>query len=415
MKKAFLYGLSLALLIASLSACGGKSDLERAVEDAVKDHPLVKSGAIDKDEAVDEFLSSVVSDVEYTFSDGVLTASGSGYILKYDWLETVANAIYETDEAACRDAVEKVVIENGVTGIGANAFENCHCLSEVSIPDSVVSIKQEAFRNCAGWIIPDGVETYSDYWHSGMLLDADEASTYLDDTYGFYIEDWGDVLSPVGLTSIVIPDSVTEIGTRAFERCQNLESIVLPSTLDYITSGLFSYCASLTSIQIPETVSAIGDRAFESCLSLEEIIIPDSVIRIQDCAFCYCVSLSEITIPESVTSTGVNLFSGSGLTKITIPASAAKWGAKSQGGFDFYDYTILDCESLTDITFLCDIQLEDVEKALQYPFTYSLEYPYTYGIEKPLTVRAASGSVAEGYCNRQIEKGEAPFLTFIPL
>lgn len=58
----------------------------------------------------------------YTFADGVLTCSGGGTIEMRDWVEVVKNTIFEPDEYLCVEAVEKVVIEKGVTSIGEEAF-----------------------------------------------------------------------------------------------------------------------------------------------------------------------------------------------------------------------------------------------------------------------------------------------------
>ena len=83
----------------------------------------------------------------------------------------------------------------------------------------------------------------------------------------------------IGLTSIVIPNSVTEIGTWAFYNCSSLTSIVIPNSVTEIGSRAFYNCSSLTSIEIPESVEEIGNAAFYKCSSLESLTIPSSVTR----------------------------------------------------------------------------------------------------------------------------------------
>ena len=110
------------------------------------------------------------------------------------------------------------------------------------------------------------------------------------------------------LTSITIPNSVTEIGWSAFEDCTSLTSITLPNSVTKIGRSAFEGCTSLTSITIPDSITCINDSAFRGCTSLTSITIPDSVTFISHSAFEGCKSLTSITIPDSVTSIGDNAF-----------------------------------------------------------------------------------------------------------
>ena len=103
------------------------------------------------------------------------------------------------------------------------------------------------------------------------------------------------------LQSVVIPDSVTEIGDYAFSDCTSLQSIVLPDSVTEIGYKAFSGCKSLQSVVIPDSVTYIGDRAFEGCKSLQSVVIPDSVTKIGRNTFAYCSSLHPVVIPEGVT------------------------------------------------------------------------------------------------------------------
>ena len=140
------------------------------------------------------------------------------------------------------------------------------------------------------------------------------------------------------LTSINIPDSVTNIGDGTFFYCKSLTSINIP---DCVTSiGAFFDCDSLTSINIPDSVTSIGDYAFFGCDSLTSINIPDSVTSIGDYAFSDCKSLKSINIPDSVTSIGNDAFEDcSSLMSINIPDSVNDIGDRAFGG----------CNSLTSI------------------------------------------------------------------
>ena len=166
------------------------------------------------------------------------------------------------------------------------------------------------------------------------------------------------------LTSVILPDSVTNIGVYAFYGCTGLTSIIIPDSVSfikeyafrlvnnviyfgeavgspwgakaqngYIENGLvyndkskseFLGCPSTKKgdVVLPESVTSIGDNAFYSCAKLTSITIPNSVTFIGNDALSGCSGLTSITIPDSVTGFGSYAFSGcSGLTSFSIPKS----------------------------------------------------------------------------------------------
>ena len=160
---------------------------------------------------------------------------------------------------------------------------------------------------------------------------------------------------------VVIPDSVTSIGNRAFYDCHRLTSISIPDSVTSIGDGAFEGCRNLTIINIPDSVTHVGESAFSGCKALvnrngfviirnvlynyegkaKSITIPDNVTSIWDCAFSECSSLTNISIPDSVTSIGDNAFSEcESLTSISIPDSVTSIGERAFN----------DCSSLTSIS-----------------------------------------------------------------
>ena len=101
------------------------------------------------------------------------------------------------------------------------------------------------------------------------------------------------------VTELIIPDSVTSIGDRAFYWCESLTSITIPNSVNSIGSFAFSGCSGLTSITIPDSVTSIGDRAFEECANLTSIAIGSGVTFIGSKAFYGCRSLTEISVSEN--------------------------------------------------------------------------------------------------------------------
>lgn len=144
-----------------------------------------------------------------------------------------------------------------------------------------------------------------------------------------------------GLPSITITDKVESIGGGAFSRCLGLTSITLPDYLLEIKDHAFFDCPSLTSIVIPDTVNEIGNGAFESCTSLTDIKLPRSMSEILPAVFCGCSSLSSISIPDNVATIGSSAFYGcSSLTSIKLPEIVEDIGS----------YAFKGCTGLTSIS-----------------------------------------------------------------
>ena len=110
------------------------------------------------------------------------------------------------------------------------------------------------------------------------------------------------------ITSIVIPDGVTNIDGGSFFGCKGLKSVTIPDSVKSIGYQAFDGCISLTNIMIGKGVTEIGGFAFGTCKSLTSIIIPDSVTSIDSSAFYKCTSLIDITIPNSVEAIGPLVF-----------------------------------------------------------------------------------------------------------
>ena len=147
---------------------------------------------------------------------------------------------------------KEVVIPDGVTSIGDNAFAKRTAIKSVIIPDGVTSIGKSAFARCTKLekiVIPDSVKSI--------------------DRAAFHY--------CTSLTLVRIPDGITKVNDFLFEGCKNLTSIKIPEGVTYIGVQAFSECDSLAYVNIPETVRIIGDLAFHSCLQLKSITIPSGV------------------------------------------------------------------------------------------------------------------------------------------
>ena len=230
------------------------------------------------------------------------------------------------------NSFNKLIISDSVTSIGKGSFYGCSSLIEVSISDSVISIGESAFAYCKGLTeitIPDSVSSIG----VGVF---EECSNLVSLTVPFLLESIENKLTgferfftttevsyswniPSSLRTLII-SSATKIGTNAFNNTyfsshgvsgfNVLTSIIIPETVTQIEAGAFSSCAGLTEIVIPDSVTSIEENTFYGCTGLTSITIPESVTSIGNYAFYGCTGLTSITIPESVTSVGKNAFYG---------------------------------------------------------------------------------------------------------
>ncbi len=220
-----------------------------------------------------------------------------------------------------------------VTAIAKDAFAGCRGLSEVTLPDSLITVGDGAFNGCGN------------------------------------------------LTRLLISETVTAIGVRAFQGCHKLVSLTIPASVATLKEAAFEYCHSLTNVHLPAGVTVMGGNPFGGCSKLEaisvdpenpaftsdgdgvvfnkdrteliavpatrkgtyavppgitnilrgafllcngltDVEIPSSVKQIGACTFFVCSSLRNVTLAEGVERIGMQAFESCGkLESITLPAS----------------------------------------------------------------------------------------------
>ena len=175
--------------------------------------------------------------------------------------------------------------------------------TEISVPAQyegkyVVAIDDKAFyknKKIKKVIIPDTVtELGSSVFKECRKLESVELSKNTSVMGGECFKDCK------SLTAIILPDSLTEIRGETFMGCSSLKTVVLPNKITEIKGNTFENCSSLEIINIPSGVTRIAAHAFYGCTSLFNVFVPDTVKEIGSSAFRLCDSLETIELPEGV-------------------------------------------------------------------------------------------------------------------
>lgn len=280
--------------------------------------------------------SGIIGDCTWILENGVLTIFGNGKMgdcgyYAYDYES------YHYDSSpweSYKDTIETVIIEDGVTNIGAFAFYRFSNLKDVTIPDSVTNIGGSAFWGCSGLSsieIPSSVSWvgrrafYECTGLKGVYISDLSAwcRLYFESKYTQAFHYYCNGTNPLEyahnlylnnemLTDIVIPDSVTYTGYDVFCNCSNLKSVTLnQSGIDRFKST-FSGCDNIETIILKDGVTSInsskdsdgrGTQGFDGYRSIKSITIPSSVMNIDNYAFESCTGLTSITV-----DTGNRLF-----------------------------------------------------------------------------------------------------------
>lgn len=204
--------------------------------------------------------------------EGVFTGGDATKIRLSHNLTEISEAMFYGCEA-----LTELVIPEGVTVIGDNAFTTCSSLRTVTLPSTLSKIGSEAFFGCTS------------------------------------------------LQKLVLPEGVTEIGASAFYECSLLKEIIFPKSLKKIPDEALNNCVCLETVTIPEGVSQIGYEVFWGCTALKSITIPDSVVLMGTRMFYDCTALEEVTLPANLLEVDTEMFAFcESLKKVYASASVAE-------------------------------------------------------------------------------------------
>jgi len=278
-------------------------------------------------------------------------------------LEIHGNAGMNMPEQCFYDVpnIESVVI-SGAVDVPRDMFGKCTGLKKVTLKNGVRSIGEDAFRDCSSL--------------EGVIFENTVLEKISDGAF------WG----CSALSSIALPDSVTEIERNAFFET-GLRNIQLPEKLTLIGGGAFCNCKNLKQVQLPPQLKELGEGAFFNCENLAQIQLPSQLNKLGTDAFRDCTSLDKIDIPAGLKQIESATFCNTGLTSVTLHEGLTK----------IEDWAFHDCLKLKKIRIPKSVtDIGELALGIRYNMGNGAEEVIPGGF----TVEGYTGSAAERYVKR---------------
>ena len=276
----------------------------------------------------------------WMLADSTLTIVGSGMMYDYS---TSAPAPW----SELKNSFHTLVLPQGLTTIGDNAFADCAALQAVAIPTSVTNIGTAAFQNCTALtqvLIPEGVQHLEDNAFKGCsALATVYAQAQIPPVLGNTVFNSKPVCYvPTGGVLATYQSSTWANFATSFEeqdkKCgDNLYYLFADSTLTIVGTGEMNYYSrpwtstAIARVFLPDGLKSIGSSAFYDS-KLTSISLPNTLTTINYQAFRGCSQLTSIVLPDSITTIGQNAFYYSGIYN-----STANW---EDGALYIGDYLI---------------------------------------------------------------------------
>ena len=258
-------------------------------------------------------------------------------------------SIQEDAFYACENLVYVIFEENSqLKSIGKHAFTSCENLMYMRLGNYVESIDRWAFQYCSKmYSFVLGAESILTYLGESAFENCSNLKELVLGNYSITSIEYGTFKGCKSLKNFEISGRVTSIGNCAFEGCQGLTDIIIPLGCESIGFRTFAGCSGATSITIPNTVNHIGQQAFVSCEGITSIRIPNSVTIIDQNTFNGCSNLTTVDIPDSVTAIKMGAFERCDSLKIVYYRGSEEewedikfggWNEPIHGARKFYDY-----------------------------------------------------------------------------
>ena len=252
----------------------------------------------------------------------VVTSIGSGVFAKCTLLKSITvaenNPQYYSLSNCLIDAVNnsivagcnlsEIIIPNGIVSIGDYAFAYCDALTKITLPEGLTNIGSNAFYSCKNLVtagVPDSIKSIG-----ASAFDRCEKLESINLPEGLLSIGMTAFYECKSLKGVKVPASLTSVGSDAFSKCTGIESLTLSEGLSVLSEGMFESLSGITELELPSSITVIPDSAFANCVNIENLVIPDTVETIEDWAFSGGMNKKSIHIGSGVRSIGLNAFSG---------------------------------------------------------------------------------------------------------
>ena len=263
--------------------------------------------------------------------EGTITFTGTGEIEErfgsdgYAWIQ------YEW--TPYRDQIRRVVIGEGITGVGDDAFYECKNLTEVVLPESMMFIRDNAFYRCENL-----------------------KSIDLPTTNSLYINEYA--FAGTGLTEIYLPDNVKDVGKYAFTQCKSLTKARLSNNqFEMLREHVFSNCTALTEIDFGTSVNRLNAYALYNT-GFTELVLPDTIVFLDDYALSHCENLTTVDLGRVGSIRKYTFLSCSKLESVTVGPELFSIGWNAFKGCE----RIRDVY-ISDMTKWCLVEVEGLESS----------------------------------------------------
>ncbi len=294
--KKFLFSIGVLCLFLALGLTACNTDDKNKI--VYLPYEIDNTGCIQRFYANENNSVNIVIPATYSIDENGKLISGIAYEIKTIGAHCFAN----------NNLIESVYIPNTIISIEERAFYNCANLTTINITQNVKSIGNDAFESCPK------LKTITKSGKSGLIIEKNE-----------------------NLSSFTIPNTIVKLEDDSFANWTNLSSIFIGTNIDYIGNNAFSHCNNLSRVSIVSSLNYLGKDAFVDCekltclttssnfncisfapnQSLSSFVVPLSVTSIQNEFFYGWKRLKELNIHESITSLGMIFKDNESLTKLT--------------------------------------------------------------------------------------------------
>ena len=301
------------------------------------------------DVSLDEII--IHEDSRYIIKEGnALLAQYLGNSISYDVKSSVNynnvdyGIITVGERAFENKRLQNISFSNSIQRIERKAFEGNIDLYNISLPDNLNVIGDDAFNNTRWYLsqkngivyLKDWVLDFKGAMSPNTTVEVKKGIKNIAD-FAFYgsNDNLLAIMLPDGILNISegafygcakldnvnVPNSVINIGADAFRGCRGMKTILLGSGLITLGDSVFENCSSLDGVQLPAGLLSIGESAFASCASLTSILVPNKITIINNTTFSACVKLNNIELPKDLTYIGDMAFKSTAITELIIPKS----------------------------------------------------------------------------------------------